>query len=30
LWPYFGGNQTAPHNMVIELEDFDPYFQGRI
>jgi|LauGreDrversion4_2_1035121.scaffolds.fasta_scaffold261000_2 hypothetical protein len=30
LWPYFGGNQKAPHDMFIELEDFDPYFQGRI
>lgn len=20
LWPYFGGNNTAPHNMMIELK----------
>lgn len=23
LWPYFGGNQVAPHDITIELVDFN-------
>jgi len=30
LWPYFGGNKKAPHDIVIEMEDFDPYLMEKI
>lgn len=26
LWPYFGGNKTAPHKMTIELGETDDSF----
>jgi hypothetical protein len=23
LWPYFGGNNTAPHDIVVEMVNWD-------